>query len=311
MKKGITNIDPLIPDNHIDRINYWFPRKNKEKLGKILRLIKNEKNKQVKDFELVAFSHILKDCSFWLTGSVKPTKDYQKKPSNPYDEISSHLKFMLKGNKSYFNTIPKKVIEHIDDYLDVKISDAKRQNAKKNSVDMVITSSPYVVSYEYADLHQLSTIWLNLTKNLLDYKRNFIGSDSRKEIIGVLSSVEGRNIVKKLSVVSKSKAKKVQAFFVDMQDVINESYRILKASGKACYVIGNAELRNVTIDNKKVFVQLMTNAGFKIEKIIERKVSNKMLPPVRDSKTGRFTTTHSKNKKLVYPKEYIIVANKN
>ncbi len=305
------SVTPIIPKNHTERIDYWFSKKNKIKLGKILKLIEGENDKQIKNFELVAFSHILKNCSFWLKSSVKPTKDYDKKPSDPYKEIISHLKFMLKGNESYVKIVPKKVMKNIDDYLDVQISDAKNQNARKNSVDMVITSSPYVISYEYADLHQLSTIWLNLADNLLDYKRNFIGSNNRKYVMGVLSSHEGNKIVKNLGLVSNSEAKRVEAFFIDMQNVINESYRILKSSGKACYVIGNTEIKNVKINNKKVFIQLMTKTGFKIEKIIERKVSNKMLPSVRDSKTGRFTTISSKRNKLVYPKEYIIIANKN
>jgi hypothetical protein len=39
---------------------------------------------------------------------------------------------------------------------------------------MQITSSPYVTSYEYADLHQLTTIWLQPEVNLKEYKSEFI-----------------------------------------------------------------------------------------------------------------------------------------
>ena len=49
-----------------------------------------------------------------------------------------------------------------------------------NSVDLIVSSSPYVTSYEYADLHQLSTIWLDLTDDLNEYKKEFIGT-SRKQ----------------------------------------------------------------------------------------------------------------------------------
>ncbi|XGB38612.1 MAG: site-specific DNA-methyltransferase [Cyanobacteria bacterium LVE1205-1] len=53
-------IEPLIPQKHLDRINYWFTEENKNELGKILRVIYNEDDKIIRDFFLVAFSHILK-----------------------------------------------------------------------------------------------------------------------------------------------------------------------------------------------------------------------------------------------------------
>ena len=35
------------------------------------------------------------------------------------------------------------------------------ENVEPPIVDMIITSPPYVTSYEYADLHQLSSLWLD------------------------------------------------------------------------------------------------------------------------------------------------------
>ena len=66
-------IEPLIPQKHLNRINYWFTEESKNELGKISRVINNEDDEIVKNFFLVAFSHILKNCSIWLQGSTKPT----------------------------------------------------------------------------------------------------------------------------------------------------------------------------------------------------------------------------------------------
>ena len=51
-------VEPLIPQKHIDRINYWFIEENKNELGKILRVIYNEEDETIRNFFLVAFSHI-------------------------------------------------------------------------------------------------------------------------------------------------------------------------------------------------------------------------------------------------------------
>jgi len=72
------DITPLIPERHIERINYWFDEKNKIELGKILRVIYEEYDEIIRDFLLIAFSHILKNCSIWLQGSTKPTRDLKK-----------------------------------------------------------------------------------------------------------------------------------------------------------------------------------------------------------------------------------------
>ncbi|MEK9150449.1 MAG: DNA methyltransferase [Candidatus Desantisbacteria bacterium] len=74
---------PLIPEKHIERIDYWFSEENKIKLGKILRVIYEEEDKDVRDFFLIAFSHILKNCSIWLQGSTKPTRDLRKNSTEP------------------------------------------------------------------------------------------------------------------------------------------------------------------------------------------------------------------------------------
>ncbi|OQX89391.1 MAG: hypothetical protein B6D65_03370, partial [candidate division Zixibacteria bacterium 4484_93] len=163
-QKGLfnRNIEPLIPERHIKRIDYWFTEESKIELGKILRCIYEEDDKKIRDFLLVAFSHILKNCSIWSQGSTKPTRDFKKNPAKPYEAIRKHLKKMQKGNKQFYNVVPSKVRDNLDGYLNIRITDARYQPVSNDSVDLIVSSSPYVTSYEYADLHQLSTIWLDL-----------------------------------------------------------------------------------------------------------------------------------------------------
>ena len=155
------DITPLIPERHIERINYWFDEKNKIELGEILRVIYEGDDKIIRDFLLIAFSHILKNCSIWLQGSTKPTRDFKKKPAEPLEAFRKHLKKMQKGNEEFYRVVPQKVRENLKKYLNIRAQDAKKQPVEDNSVDLIVSSSPYVTSYEYADLHQLSTIWLD------------------------------------------------------------------------------------------------------------------------------------------------------
>jgi hypothetical protein len=79
--RQVTEVTSVIPQS--ERIDYWFPQKQKERLGVILGRITEVQNKECRDLFLVAFSQILKSCSIWLQKSVKPTRDLNKAPAEP------------------------------------------------------------------------------------------------------------------------------------------------------------------------------------------------------------------------------------
>jgi DNA modification methylase len=300
------SIEPLIPERHIDRINYWFTEENKNELGKILKVINEENDETIRDFFLVAFSHILKNCSIWLQGSTKPTRDLKKKPAKPYEAIRKHLKRMQEGNNAFYDIVPQKVRTDLNRYLNITIGDAKEQPVPDNSVDLIVTSSPYVTSYEYADLHQLSTIWLDLTEDLREYKKEFIGTSYKKYENKKLKSKIARDIVNQMSKKSRKLAKEIEAFFIDMEEVFKESFRILKSGSRCCYVIGDTKLKGVNILNAEVFAESLQYSGFKLDRIIKREIPSKILPQKRDEKTGRFANNNDANSEA-YPIEYIVI----
>ena len=299
-------IEPLIPQKHIDRINYWFTEENKNELGKILRAIYDENDEVIRNFFLVAFSHILKNCSIWLQGSTKPTRDSEKKPVKPYDALRRHLMKMRSGNDTFYEVIPDRIRKNINQYLNIEIGDARRQPVSDETVDLVVTSSPYVTSYEYADLHQLSTIWLDLADDLTDYKKRFIGTSCKKYENERLRSSISADIVDKMSKKSKKMAKEIEAFFIDMEEVFDESFRILKHGGRCCYVIGDTKLKGVDVLNAEVFAESLQYSGFKLDRIVKREIPSKILPQKRDEKTGRFANNHDADTEA-YPIEYIVI----
>jgi len=299
-------IEPLIPQKHIDRINYWFTEENKNELGKILRVIYDENDEVIRNFFLVAFSHILKNCSIWLQGSTKPTRDLEKKSVKPYDALQRHLMKMRSGNDAFYEVVPDRIRKNINQYLNIEIGDARKQPVSDETVDLVVTSSPYVTSYEYADLHQLSTIWLDLADDLTDYKKDFIGTSYKKYENKRLRSSLAIDIVDKMSKKSKKMAKEIEAFFIDMEEVFDESFRILKQGGRCCYVIGDTKLKGIDILNAEVFAESLQYSGFKFDRLIKREIPSKILPQKRDEKTGRFASNHEANSEA-YPIEYIVI----
>ena len=299
-------VQPRIPKKHLRRIDYWFPEAVRDELGKILSIIFHEDDSDVQSFLLVAFSHVLKTCSIWSQGSTKPTRDFKKRPTRPYDAIKRHLLRMLKGNGQFYGVVPSCVKDKPDSFLNIQVGSAKMQPVLNDSVDLIVSSSPYVTSYEYADLHQLSTLWLDLADDLQEYRKEFIGTSYKQYEGKPLSSQIASKIVTQMLLKSEKKAKEIEAFFIDMQEVFDESFRILKPGSRCCYVIGNTKLRGVDILNAEAFAESLQHSGFKLDKLIKREIPLKILPQKRDEKTGRFASKDKADSEA-YPTEYIVI----
>lgn len=302
-----SRVEPLIPERHIEKIDYWFTEQSKIELGKLLRVISQEDDISIRDFLLVAFSHILKSCSIWLQRSTKPTRDRKKNATKAYHAMRRHLKSMQRGNEAFCDVVPAEVRDSPDKYLNLEANDARSQPVADNSVDLVVTSSPYVTSYEYADLHQLSTIWLDLADDLTEYKKQFIGTSLKKYQNKTPRSELALDVVAEMRQRSPKLAKEIEAFFVDMQEVFDESFRVLRSGGRCCYVIGDTRLKGVDILNAEAFAEALQYSGFRLDRIIKREIPSKVLPQKRDEKTGRFASRNNANSEA-YPVEYIVVA---
>ncbi|MDM8567397.1 DNA methyltransferase [Candidatus Halobeggiatoa sp. HSG11] len=289
-----------------DRVDYWFKPHIKDKLIIILHNILKVKNTDIKDFFLIIFAQILKSCSIWLQKSVKPTRDLTKKEIDPLAKFEWQAKKVLKKFNDFNSIISHQT--NIEKYRTVQNSDARDLPCGARKATLIVTSPPYVTSYEYADLHQLPSLWFGFLEELAVFRKKFIGSSSRERNKIKLKSKIAENIVAELG--SNKKSREVENYFADMLESFIEMKRVLKKGGKAAIVIGNTKLKGVEILNAEVFKEQFENIGFKTHDIIHREIPSKMLPSTRDSKNGKFTKTTNDKKSLVYPTEYILIMEK-
>ena len=290
--------------NSSERMRYWYKKEQYNELFKLREVIKSvvSSDKLYNLFFICAFSNILKSSSVWLTKSIKPQVDPKKTPSDVISSFIKQCEFMISANDEI-------------DFNDSSFSTIITGNFLNNeitppNIDMIITSPPYVTSYEYADLHQLSAIWLEYASDYRELREGSIGSlyhqyDFEEESEKLNNS--GKRITLKLNEHIKSKTRSVTKYFLDMQEVTKKTYSILNANGLALFIIGNTEYKEVRIDNALHLSESLFNAGFSKLFISKRKISKKILTPYRDSK-GRFTTNSDGRK--VYNEEFIIIGEK-
>ena len=253
-----------------ERIDYWFKPEEKRKLAFIFAEISKLKDQDMRDFFYCGFSNILKNCSIWLQKSNKPTRDLNKKPSDPIPTFYKQIKMMMRGNAKFYELAKEK--NHLEISSHVYCTDARTIPVKDSSVSLIITSPPYVTSYEYADLHQLTALWLEYTKDLSDFRKRFIGTSYHNKKDLILNSDLAEKIRNELLEKDKKTAEEVSTYFSEMNQVFVEMKRILKKGGKTCIVIGNTSLKGVEILNAEVFAEQLQNLGLKIADIIKREI---------------------------------------
>ncbi len=290
------------------RLKYWFKEENFNKLQALYNLINKEKNARIKYFYKCCFSNILKNCSIWYAKSIKPMRDLDKTEVDPINAFKYHLKFMTEKNSEFYRLVEKSNTQN--NTCKMLKGDARKLSLEKCSVDLIITSPPYVTSYEYADLHQLTSLWFDFTDDISKIKKKFIGTSSRKNIRKRLDSPTAKKILKKLKERNKSYWKNISNYYFDLNRCYAEMYRVLKPEKFACIILGDTEYLGVKISNTAVSIELLELNGFKIHRTIKRKLSSKIFTPYRD-KSGRFTNSKHGNKRKIYQYEYIIIAKKN
>lgn len=301
---NVEKIDSHFYNNSNERLKYWFAEKSFLDLLGLKYAIENSVPRGIYlDAFLCIFSSILKATSKWLTKSIKPQVDPNKKDISVWDIFKLHYEKFLKASNQIntYTLKPTNIDIENENFLNVK-------NLPK--VDLVISSPPYVTSYEYADLHQLSTLWLGYVSDYRDLRKGSIGSvynsndfeidlnslnDMGKEIVQELLSDEENR--------ATAKVRSIARYYVDMQRSIRNCSSMLNVGGMVFFVVGDTEYKGIKIKNSEHLVQCLKNEGFSDIKAAKRIISNKLLTPYRD-KAGKFSS--DKTQRKIYHEEFII-----
>ena len=292
-----------IPKNINTRIKYWF---NDEQI-KDLALLSNciyeviPSNSKYLYFFLCGFSNILKGTSKWLTKSIKPQIDPNKMPADVLESFRNQCVFMIKALSDKEEKNKCKIVINQQNALKIK---------RQAYTDLIITSPPYVTSYEYADLHQLSTLWLHYAEDYRDLRKDSIGSNHgmfKQQYFDCLNK-SGKQIVQALSEVDRSKAKAVANYYCDMQKITDVCKLSLNNNGMAVLVIGNTEYKGVHINNVMHLVESLYDSGFTRVQVTKRSITGKILTPYRNE-LGQFSSHDTVRK--VYSEEFIVIGTCN
>ncbi len=152
-------------------------------------------------------------------------------------------------------------------------STATETGLEAQSIDLAITSPPYINAVDYPRTHQLEMYWLDMVPDgpLSQMKRKYIGTetvykeDYKNLHVSGLDSLD--RLLESIFKVDPRRSYIVYKFFKDMEEQFFEMRRVLRSDARYCVVIGNNVIRGHEIPSQDILSEIaVRHVGFELEK---------------------------------------------
>jgi len=285
-----------------NNLDYWFYDRVIDELSLINDRIQRFRDKQIRGVFEITFSATLVTkgkTSLVNAHDIAHSRAHKVEPNSVPDTLE---RFLDELNKK-IDTI-KKFSEEMDNKygsnrdISAKVigEDARNIPLRNSSIELIVTSPPYINALNYVRATKYSLYWLRwLDKTRKDITSEYIGTDrgSKEEyetrIERATQSSTANSQINKIAENNKRMAGVVHRFVEDMHTVIGEMYRVLKPNSHCILVVGNSDIRDVQVDTHNILNELAEDVGFQVEHIIPRRLDNnkRSLPTNRgDMKDG-------------------------
>ena len=148
-------------------------------------------------------------------------------------------------------------------------ADATSLGLDSASVDLAVTSPPYLDSVDYPYNMMLEYFWLGPLLGVPDRKafnalrRRPIGAKSPARRVALPPSLDG---LIELDLMPPARRVAVSTYFALMDQHFIEAARALKAGSRYVFVVGNSQTRSDVVPVHEALVQLAATAGFELER---------------------------------------------
>ena len=273
-----SDYNPSIPEFHY-RDN-WFRSYVLRELGIIGQCIdKLQEHNQIshlvdiRDFFHVIMSSIIRDVSNADPHCTRTVirKKVKKKilPGDTLEKFSQQLIHQIGEMNQLVNILSE--FEHYP--VNLPSTTAIDTGLDDDSIDLAVTSPPYINAVDYPRTHQLEMYWLGFLGDgpLSKLKRTYIGTETvykyEYENVKQLGISKLDSLLERIYERDPRRSYIVFKFFNDMEQQLSEILRVLKPGGRYCITIGNNIIRGIPINSHDILTEIAKErVGFSIER---------------------------------------------
>lgn len=252
-----------------------------EKLKKAIYYVSEEKYREL---FTVALASILLDVSnLYRNGKCL---SYKKKwTERNVTEAYVFEKFDSKVKTELLEDISnKKVLTRVDNKEILFNEDSRvgiENNVRDGSIDLVITSPPYLNSRDYTDTYMLELKTLGFTNNNDDIKA--LREKTLRSHVQIKwndnTEIHNDLLINTLKLLEKATAGEeiwnkslidmVRLYFVDIRQIFTTIYKKLKKGGKVYFNVSNSAYFNILVNTLEICASIAEQVGFNIIEIRE------------------------------------------
>ena len=274
------NIETSIPE--FKNIDYWFSKDIQIRLSIIKHHIEKIDDEAIQNFFKVAFSETVRECSWTMNSEFKLLRMSPKQIEKFNPDVFGIMEFKLSRNRNgllRYQRAKNNSKANTEIYAFNTVKFIPQEILSEYSVDLVLTSPPYGDSrttVAYGQFSRLANQWLNVAdasnvdKELMGGKR---AQNGHHFDIDILDETIGR-----IGNKDEKRGKDVIAFFKDYELSINNISKVIRRRGHVCYVVGNRNVKSVTIPTDEITKKLFEKYGFRHNETIIRNIPNKRMP---------------------------------
>lgn len=258
---------------------YWFGETQRKQLNRLSRALDEVEDLGVRSALQVALSRII------VTKSPKASLAADTSHSRPHRVATDSDYDVYRGFTGSVASLTKLLDQReIVGEATVRRGDARALDVQDDSVDLIITSPPYLNAIDYLRGHKMSLIWFGYSiPELRTIRSNSIGAeraldgDAMKQVKEMVKFIKGS-----VAIPEKLPLATITRYAQDLTMFAGELFRVCKNGASVITVIGNSTLRGNYIQNDVLVRSAYESAGFGITERTERDLpENRRYLPVR------------------------------
>jgi hypothetical protein len=276
---------PSFPDQADEEtkefILYWFDSPARRQLAALSRAVLDVKRTEIRDLLWVAFSRLIvtKDAGASLARDVshsRPHRHYLACPAPPIPAFMSAVKRVaclspFADNQQHY---PR---------ARAKFGDARNIPLPSSSVDMVLTSPPYLNAIDYMRAHRLSLVWMGWSvAELREVRATMIGAESKADVVPAHERPPSlESAVSSYVDLSPRNKAIVTRYLLDMRRTMAEIARVLKPNGRVVVVLGDCRRNGVPVHGGRLVAGVASQCHLRLRATKRRQIlrSRRYLPP--------------------------------
>ena len=242
-------------------VRFWFDDYARRQLTALADAIADVCEGKIRDALWCVFSRLIitkrsgASLAMDLSHS-RPHKTFRRAPSKPFSKFMFAAKRVAGGciDDGLHDSVPPTRVHE---------GDARSLPLGNGSVDLVLTSPPYLNAIDYLRCSKFSLVWMGYT--LEEIRR--IRSASIGTIVGKYEDDDyARDIISKISLQPALDPRQeaiLTRYVDDMRQVVSETARVLVNGGRAVYVIGENTVYGTFIRNSRIMEELANDVGLR------------------------------------------------